>query len=100
MEEGDWIDMTRVPLITAEGATTEVALGATRGEDAENEGAGAEYAAEADHAAEAKRPIEVERTAPVVDDRTNDAERAAEAEHATRSLDACHTLKFPISGCE
>jgi hypothetical protein len=80
MEEDDWIDMTKIPRITTEGATTEGTLGAPRGGDAKNEGAGAEHDAEADqaaeteHAAEAKHPDEVER--------------AVEAEHASPWVDA------------
>lgn len=55
MDEGDWIDMTIVPLIAVEGATTDERVG-----DAGNEVARAELGAEADQAAEAERAAEVD----------------------------------------
>lgn len=87
MEEGDWIDMTRVPLIITKGATARTAPDAILEESAEDKGAKTGQADEAEHAVVVDRPDEAEHATPVVENHKSDAEHVVEAEHAVHSVD-------------
>jgi hypothetical protein len=78
MEEGNWIDMAEIPLITAEGVATE---GGAAG-DAECGGVEAGHSGDAEQGAKAAHNEGVECTIPTEENPTSDAERVAVAEHA------------------
>jgi hypothetical protein len=82
MEEGNWIDMTGISLITAEGTATEGGAATdTKGGDTET-GRGADHEAEGliGQGAEAAHDDRAKRTVPAVENAVNDAERAMVAE--------------------
>jgi hypothetical protein len=89
MEEGNWIEMTGIPLITDEGTV------ADGGADADAEGGCAETGHGADHeaeggteqGAETTHDDRAERTGPTEESPANDAKRAVGVEHAV--LAAC-----------
>jgi hypothetical protein len=88
MEEGNWIEMTGISLITAEGTAVEgVAADDVEGGGAET-GRGADHGAKGltGQGAEAAHDDKMERTAPTERDPAHEMEDASGDEHATLAV--------------